>query len=171
MRRQMNILIVALFIAALPLAATAAEMDEHDKTESLEHKREYGAMPGLEHGEHGKTTGGMLMLGEQTVDGVKAMAHLQDVKAAMARMGRKETHHFMVAFADTATGKQISYGAAILRIKSPSGQEGEAVRLMAMEGYFGADITLAEKGVYTLTLGAKVGGEKRRQFEFKHEIK
>jgi hypothetical protein len=42
---------------------------------------------------------------------------------------------------------------------------------MAMEGYFGADITLAEKGGYTFTLGTKVGGEKRRQFEFKHEIR
>lgn len=171
MRRQMNILIVTLFTFALPLVGAAAEMHEHDKTESMEQKMEHSAVPGTEHGEHGKMMEGMLMLGEQTVDGVKAMAHLQDVKAAMARMGKKETHHFMVAFADTATGKQISYGAAILRIKSPSGQEGEAVRLMAMEGYFGADITLAEKGVYTLTLGTKVGGEKRRQFEFRHEIK
>jgi hypothetical protein len=77
----------------------------------------------------------------------------------------------MVAFADTATGKQITSGAVALRIKSPSGQEGEVARLMAMEGYFGADITLAEQGVYVFTLGTKVGGEKRRQFEFKHEVK
>lgn len=162
MRRQMDILIVALFTFALPLAATAAEMQGQGGTVSMEHK--------TEHGEHAEMLGGMLMLGEQTVDGVKAMAHLKDVKAAMARMGRKETHHFMVAFVDTATGKQISYGAAVLRIKSPSGQEGEAVRLMSMEGYFGADITLAEKGRYTFTLGTKVAGEKRRQFEFRHEI-
>lgn len=171
MKRRMTLLITVLFIFALPLAATAAEMHGQGKTESMEHKMEHGAMPVMEHGEHAEMMEGMLMLGEQTVDGVKAMAHLKDIKAAMARMGRKETHHFMVAFIDTASGKQISYGAAILRIKSPSGQEGEAVRLMSMEGYFGADITLAEKGVYTFTLVTKVGGEKRRHFEFKHEIR
>jgi len=170
MRRQMNILIVALFTFALPLVGAAAERHDHGKTESMEHKMEHDAMPGTEHGELAEMMRGMLMLGEQTVNGVKAMAHLKDVKAAMARMGRKETHHFMVAFVDTGTGRQISYGAAVLRIKSPSGQEGEAVRLMAMEGYFGADITLAEKGVYAFTLGTKVGGEKRRQFEFGHEV-
>lgn len=174
MRRQMYILIVTLFTFALPLVGAAAEMHEHDKTESMEQKMEHGAMPGTEHGEHGKMMEGMLMLGEQTVDGVKAMAHLQDVKAAMAKMERKErkeTHHFMVAFVDTVTGSQIAYGSVVLSIKSPSGQEGEAVRLMAMEGYFGADITLAEKGDYTFTLGTRVGGPKRRQFEFKHEVK
>jgi hypothetical protein len=171
MRRQMYILIVTLFTFALPLVGAAAEMHEHDKTESMEYKTEHDAIPGTEHGELAEMMRGMLILGEQTVDGVKAMAHLKDVKAAMAKMGRKETHHFMVAFVDTATGRQISSGSAVLRIESPSGQEGEAVRLMAMEGYFGADITLAEKGVYTITLGTKVGGEKRRQFEFKHEIK
>jgi hypothetical protein len=163
MRCQMNILIVALFIFALPVAATAAEMQGQVGTESMVQKSE--------HGEHAEMMRGMFMLGEQTVDGVKAMAHLQDVKVAMVRMGRKETHHFMVAFAGTATGEQITSGAVVLRINTPSGQEGEAVRLMAMEGYFGADITLAEKGAHTFTLDTKVGGPKRRQFEFKHEIK
>jgi len=171
MRRQMYILIVTLFTFALPLVGAAAEMHGQSKTESMEHKMDHGAMPGMGHGEHAEMMEGMLMLGEQTVDGVKAMAHLQDVKAAMVRMGRKETHHFMVALVDTATGKQITSGAVALRIKKPSSQEGEAVRLMAMEGYFGADITLAEQGVYVFTLGTKVGGEKRRQFEFKYEVK
>ena len=170
MKRTMATMLTLLALIAAPLPGLAA-MHEHggshggsSNTGSMDH----GSMGSMD---HSKMAAGTTMLGEQTVDGVKAMAHLQDVKVAMVRMGRKETHHFMVAFAGTATGEQITSGAVVLRINTPSGQEGETVRLMAMEGYFGADITLAEKGAYTFTLDTKMGGPKRRQFEFKYKVK
>ena len=48
-------------------------------------------MQGMESMGHGdeKAAAGMIMLGEQVVDGVKGMAHLKDVKDAMAKMGMK----------------------------------------------------------------------------------
>jgi hypothetical protein len=156
MRRKLSLLLAALFIGALPMGA-AAMSHEHGK---------------MEHGEHGgmMMEGGMVMLGDQTVDGVKAMAHVKDVKAAMAKMGMKETHHFMVAFVDAA-GKPITEGTVAVKITAPDGKEGAPVSLMGMEGHFGADVALAAKGAYGFKVGTKLPDGKTRQYEFKYEVK
>ena len=144
-----------------------------------------------EHGSHGGSSGmgsmdhgsmkmgdhagmkmgaGMAMLGEQTVEGVKAMAHANDVKAAMAKMGMKETHHFMVAFVGK-DGKQITEGTVAVKIQNPAGTVGEAIPLMGMQEHFGADIVLAEKGTYMFKVGTKLPDGLVRQYEFKYEVK
>jgi hypothetical protein len=135
--KKVNAILVALFLIGLPLAA--------------------GAMEGMQHGEHGKMGEtkhegmmmgkGMVMLGDQTVEGVKAMAHLNDVKEAMAKMGMKETHHFMVAFVDAA-GNPITEGTVAVKIEDPA-EDRRTDQTMGMEGHFCADIVLAEKGEYT----------------------
>jgi len=98
------------------------------------------------------------------------MAHLKDVKAALAKMGMTETHHFMAAFVDK-TGKQITEGTVAVKIVSPAGKEAEPIKLMGMEGHFGADITLAEKGKYLFKVGTQLPDGKKRQYEFKYEVK
>jgi hypothetical protein len=99
------------------------------------------------------------------------MAHLKDVRDAMAKMDMKETHHFMVMFMDTTTGEPIEQGSAALKIVSPSGKEVGTVKLMGMQGHFGADIALSEKGKYEFTVGTKLADGEKRQFEFSHTLK
>lgn len=112
----------------------------------------------------------MIMLGDQVVDGVKADAHLNDVKEAMAKMGMKETHHLMVMFKDES-GKVVDAGTVALKIKGPDKVESAAIPLMGMGGHFGADIVLDAPGPYTFTIGTKLTDGKTRQFEFSYELK
>jgi hypothetical protein len=159
MMRKFIVLLAVLFVSALPTAGFAAmhEHGEHGKTGEMKHE---GMMMGK----------GMVMLGEETEDGVKAMAHLNDVKDAMAKMGMKETHHFMVAFVDAA-GNPITEGTVAVKIEDPAGKTGEPIKLMGMEGHFGADIVLADKGKYEFKVGTKLPDGKTRQYEFEYSNK
>ena len=169
MKRKMIVLLAALFALAAPLTAFAAmEHGDHGKKEKMDHSQ----MKDMKHGEHGGMGmhGDMVMLGEQTEGGVKAMAHLNDVKEAMAKMGMKETHHFMVAFVDDS-GEQITEGTVAVKIKDAAGKESGPVKLMGMEGHFGADIVLEKAGKYEFMVGTKLKDGKTRQYHFEHMVK
>lgn len=113
-----------------------------------------------------------IMLGEQTVDGVKAMGHLYDTGAMMAQLGKKENYHLMIMFNNAKTGEAIEQGMVAVKITDPkTGQTGEAISLMAMGGQFGADITLTGKGEYQLQVGSKLGDGMKRQFSFRYTVK
>ncbi len=165
--KMVNALLAALFLLSLPLAVGAMEGMKQDKMEKMEH----GSMAGMKHGEGDMTMGeGMIILGEETEEGVKAMAHLNNVKDTMAKMGMKETHHFMVAFVDTA-GKLVTEGTVAVKIKNPAGKEGKAIKLMEMEGHFGADIELPENGEYQFKVGTKLEDGKKREYQFHYIAK
>lgn len=116
--------------------------------------------------------GGAIMLPDVTVDGVKGMVHLMDTGAMMAKMGKKENYHFMVAFSEAASGKAISQGSVALKITGPGeAKAGEPLALMAMAGQFGADISLPGKGLYTLEVGSKLADGAKRQFKFQYTVK
>lgn len=130
---------------------------------------------GMDHGkmghdkmEHGGMAmhGDMFMLGDQVVGGVKGMAHLKDVAEAMSKMGMKETHHFMIMFADTGTGKPIETGSVAIKVTDPSGAVGDPVKLMGMQGHFGADVALTEKGMYEFHVGTKLADGEKRTYQF-----
>ena len=113
-----------------------------------------------------------IMLGEQTVEGVKAMAHLNDVGAVMAKMGKKENYHFMVMFSDAKTGNAIDQGTVAVKITDPTtGQAGAAIALMGMGGHFGADVALMAKGEYQFTVGTKLADGGKRQYSFRYTVK
>jgi len=160
--KKVNAILVALCLLGLPLTAGAMEGMKHG---------EHGKMEGMKHEGHGgmKMEEGMIMVGEETEEGVKAMAHLNDVKAAMAKMGMKETHHFMVAFVDTA-GNPVTEGTVAVKIKNPAGKEGAPVKLMGMDGHFGADIVLPEKGEYHFKVGTKLADGKKREYHFHYTV-
>jgi len=105
---------------ALPLSSFAAE---HDHSQHM--------MPsGGGHDATQMMHNDSIMLGEQTVDNVKAMAHLNDVGAVMAKMGKKENYHFMVMFSDAKTGAAIDQGTVAVKITDPAtGQAGAAIAL------------------------------------------
>ena len=158
MRTRMIMALAAVFLC-LPFA-NAFAMDhegmDHGKMEKMEHT-------GM------NTAGEMYMLGDVVVDGVKAMAHVKDVHEAMSKMGMDVTHHFMVMFVDTKTGDPINSGTVALKIESPSGQETGPFKLMGMQGHFGVDITLKEKGKYEFKVGSKLADNQTRQFEFEYQ--
>jgi len=109
-------------------------------------------------------------LGEQTVDGIKASAQLNDVREAMAKAGMKETHHLLVFFTDQA-GAKIETGAAAVKVTSPDGVESLALPMHGMAGHFGVDLLLAQPGAYQLTVGTKLADGKKRQFVFPAAVK
>lgn len=114
---------------------------------------------------------GMVMLGNQVNQGVKGMAHLNDVREAMAKAGMKATHHFMIAFADEKTGVQIEQGTVALKLIDPNGKVMDTVELVGMEGHFGADIVLDLEGEYHFKLGTELNDGRNRKYHFHHEIK
>ncbi len=191
MKTRLTVILASLFLLTLPMAGFAmshGEHDDHGKTEKMEKmdhdshggQKEHGSMDHDSHGdhkghgdmEHGgmMMEGGMAMLGEEVEHGVKGMAHLKDVQEAMAKMGMKETHHFMIMLMDEQSGKALEEGAVAVKIKGPDGKEGKPVKLMGMQGHFGADITMAEKGTYHFKVGSKLADGKKRQYHFHYTV-
>jgi hypothetical protein len=159
--------ILAALLLALPLGALAAS-HEHGGSGTTVEGRAMGhgdmKMDGMNMG------GDMIMLGETTEDGVKGKAHLSDVGAAMAKMGMKENYHLMVMFSDS-TGAAIGEGTVAVKVSDPAGRETGPFTMMAMEGQFGADLALADKGEYRFVVGSRLADGKPRQFQFQYTVK
>jgi hypothetical protein len=184
MKSTLSLLLAFLFVAALPAGLMAMSHEAHKGTDhhGMDHQimnhQGHGSMDQKkeEHGDHGQSMHGMAghaemaMLGSTVEQGVTGTAHLNDIQEAMAGMGMKETHHFMIFFEDVDSGDLIPTGTAALKIKKPDGTELGPINLIGMEGHFGADITMAEKGEYGFTVGTKLPDGKVRQFEFSHTL-
>lgn len=154
--------LVAAVLLLMPIQAGAGEHGAGHEMQEMDHQ-------GMAHG--GMEMGGdMTMLPGDEQDGVKAMVHLNDVHEAMGKMGMAETHHFMVMFTDIASGKQLEHGVAAIKIIDPDGNASKAKKLMAMDGSFGADIALPEKGHYTFEVGTRLDDGKQRQFSFHYTV-
>lgn len=170
MKKVLVKILVATLVVSLPAGALAMSHGhgDHGKKEAVEkmdHKGHQGHASQEMHD-------GMVMLGDEVKDDVKGAAHLKDVSAAMAKMGMKENYHFMIMFMDTKTGQPIETGTAAVKITDPSGKEaGAPVELMGMEGHFGADIALPEKGEYHFKVGTKLPDGKKRQYHFHYTVK
>lgn len=149
------------FCLLASISVLAANMDQ-GKMEGMKHEKMHEGMD---------MSKSMIMLGEQTVKDVKAMAHLQDVKEEMAKMGMSGTHHLMLFFQDGGTGKAIKSGTVAVKIKSPSSEESAPLKLMGMEGHFGGEITLKEKGEYQFLVGTKLADGVKRQYQFTYVLK
>jgi hypothetical protein len=157
MKRTMAVLIAVALLATLPL--TQAMAMHHGKKSSHDHG-------------HGHNAGHeeMVLVGEKTVEGVRGEAHLNDVEAAMKKAGMPMTHHFMIHFEDHLTKEAVTEGRVALRVTDPEGNTSNPVRLIGMDGHFGADITLTQKGDYVFEVGSNLPDGKTRQFEFAHKL-
>jgi hypothetical protein len=166
MKTTMRAILAALLLI-LPLAALAAS-HQHGGSATMQEGK---VMPQGDTKTDGMNMGGeMIMLGETTVDGVKGMAHLSDVGAAMAKMGMKENYHLMIMFSDS-TGAAIGEGTVAVKVSDPAGRETGPFTMMAMEGQFGADLALADKGEYRFVVGSRLADGKTRQFQFQYTVK
>ncbi len=152
MKKAIALLLTAAFVATSFAPAFARSAHDH----------------GHGHGAAGHEE--MIMVGEKVVDGVRGEAHLNDVEAEMKRAGMPMTHHFMIAFEDEGSKQAITEGRVALRVTSPDGNTSNPVRLIGMDGHFGADITLSQKGEYAFEVGSRLPDDKTRQFEFTYVI-
>ena len=183
MKNLLKKLVLMALLIGLPFTALA--MSHGDDKEMKHGDMKHGDMKhddmkhddmkhgSMDHGEHGSMgmEGDMIMLGNAVEDGVKAMAHLKDVGKAMAKMGMATTHHVMFMFVDQASGDPIESGVAAVKIERPDGTESGPIKLMGMQGHFGADIELPEAGKYEFKVGTKLADGKKRQFEFEYTLK
>lgn len=148
-----------LALMTLPAAAPARAASDHTGH-------------AMDHGSMAMPPEATMMLGEQIVNGVKGMAHLNDVGAMMAQMGQKENYHFMIMFTDVKTGAAIKQGSVAVKIiDGKTGQAGEPIALMGMGNHFGADIVLPAKGEYHFQVGSKLTDGAKRQFTFHYTVK
>lgn len=113
---------------------------------------------------------GMMVLGSEEVDGVKAMFHLSDVKAEMAKAGKPFTHRLMAIFFDLKTGKPIGNGKVAVKVKTPAEVEGKAQMMMGMDGHFGVDLVLDQSGTYSFNIASKLEDGKKRKFNPHHKF-
>ena len=152
MKNAAVILAAASFVLAVPLASFAMDYEEHG---------------GMEHC-------GMMSMGkmahEEVVDGVKATFKVIDIKAKMEKMGMKETHHIMVMFTDAKTGKKLSEGEVTVKVLGPDKAE-RVKELMGMEGGFGSDFVMAQKGKYGVMVRFKLKDGKVRTAKFWYTVK
>lgn len=122
-------------------------------------------MSGMHHAAHASAT---IALDGGSQEGVAAKANLHDVREAMGKSGRPETHHMMVMFTDAATGKPLTEGTVAVKVSGPDGGKGEPAKMMLMGDGFGTDVTVAAPGKYTFEVGTKLGDGKRRVFTFSY---
>ncbi|MDK2848214.1 MAG: hypothetical protein PWP34_1567 [Desulfuromonadales bacterium] len=108
--------------------------------------------------------------GVQEVDGVKAMFHLVPIDPKVLPEGHEATHHLMVMFNDTRTGKSIDSGTVAVKITDPEQVIGKPVKMMGMQGHFGVDVNLDRPGVWHFRIAAKLADGKVRQFHT-HTVK
>jgi hypothetical protein len=164
--KKMTVLIAAVLTLSVPLAAPA--MDH----ESM--PMDHGAMP-MDHGarkmEHG---GGMMAMGqlahEEVVAGIKATFNVIDMRAKMKEAGMKDSHHIMVVFTDAKSGGKLSEGEVTLKVTGPDNKD-QVKELMSMEGGFGANFAMPEKGKYGVMAKFKLKDGKVRSVKFRYTVK
>lgn len=161
MKRTITAVLTIALVATVSLASAAHHGNHGNHGKKMDHAVH-------SHADQGAAHDAMVMIGEQTVDEVEAMAHLNDIREAMAKMKMKETHHFIMVFHDKHSS--IETGTAALKIVDPAGKEGEAIRLVAMDAHFGADIELPETGDYLFKVGTRLPDGKTRQYEFRYTL-
>ncbi|WP_083552640.1 hypothetical protein [Syntrophotalea acetylenivorans] len=165
-------MLISLIAGVTLLVTSAMAMDGHEQhkmSESMDHGQMQdmnGMDDGMAHGQ-----GMMVILGEDVQEGVKAMCHLMPIDLKMMPAGSKATHHLMVRLSDAETGKPVESGTVAIKIGSPDGKEAAPVRLMGMQGHFGADVVLDQLGIWHFRIAAKLAEGKVHKYHGHHVIK
>jgi hypothetical protein len=163
MKHLTTVLTMLMLFVAVPVIAAPHDHSGHNHG---------AAKPAAHQGHEGHDAdGNLLELGSATAKGVEAHADLKDVRAAMAKVGMKHTHHLMVMFHDEKTGKSLESGKVAVKITAPDGTVSGPFELIGMDGHFGADVTLGKPGEYQFQVGSKLADGTSRQFEFKTLVK
>lgn len=158
---------ITLIAGVALLASSALAMEDH-KHHKMPESMEHGHMQDMNGMDHGQ--GVMVILGEDVHEGIKAMCHLMPIDSKMMPAGSRVTHHLMVMLSDAETGKPVESGTVAVKIGSPDGKEGATVRLMGMQGHFGADVVLDQPGIWHFRIAAKLADGKVHKYHGHHVI-
>ncbi len=182
MKKIILLTVLAAFVMA-PASLLAMDHSKMDHSKMDKSTMDHGSKKsmdhngmdhkGMDHGDMG-SHGDMMMLGSEVVEGVKARVHIKDTSEAMAKMGMDHTHHLMVSFVkdgNGAEGSAIEKGKVAVKVINPDETENKPVKMMGMDGAFGADLVLKEKGMYHFYIGTKLEDGTKRQFHFHTEVK
>lgn len=167
----MKNLIFILFAFMLSFAGMAFAAGGHDHGPVEKTMGNHSGHDSAIQGEHDGMVmnEGMVMLGSQVNQGVKGMAHLNDVRLAMAKAGMNFTHHFMIAFVEEKSGVQLEQGTVALKVIDPDDKVMETVELLGMSGHFGVDVALTKEGEYHFMVGSKLADGANRKYHF-HQV-
>ncbi len=156
--KKNTVIIAAALALAAPLGALGME---HSKMK-------------MDHGAHGAHMGNVAH--EEVIDGVKATFIIQPMAEAMKAMkmempkDMKETHHIHVEFKDVKTGKALIEGDVKVKVQNPD-KTGLTKDLMGMQGHFGADFNMSQKGKYGVICKFLLNDGKVRSAKFWYTIK
>jgi len=149
--KKMTVMIAALFALAVPVASFAA----------------------MDHTSHGSMDMGKVAH-QEVIDGVKTTFKVMSMEESMKGMempkGMKETHHIAVDFKDAKTGKALTEGEVKVKVLGPDKAE-QSKDLMGMQGHFGADFDLSQKGKYGVMCKFQLKDGKVRSAKFWYTVK
>lgn len=142
----------------------------------------HGSMQGMQQG-GGKAEGhDMAKMGDKVFGGKigpwVGEARLMDMKAHMEKAmasgmkmegTMKQTHHIALTLTDAKSKKAVTEGKGTVMVVGPDKSEAKS-DFMAMEGHFGADVTLPKPGRYTFKVAIESAG-KTGTAAFSHVIK
>jgi hypothetical protein len=84
-------------------------------------------------------------------------------------MGMATTHHLMMMFTNVQSGQSMEQGNVAVKVTTPSGKQIKALKLMGMQGHFGADVTLDETGTYLFSIGTRFDDGQKRVYAFSYD--
>ena len=110
------------------------------------------------------------------MNGVKVSFAVQTMAEALKAMnmaipaGIKETHHISVSFYDVKSGKRLTEGVVSVKLQAPD-KSNQIKTLSAMEGHFGADFIMTQKGKYGVMAKFRLKDGKDRTAKFWYEVR
>lgn len=158
--KKLSVLIAAIFALAAPIVSYAADHGGHG-----------GGSHDMGHGGHQGD-----VAHQAVVDGVKVTFKVMSMKDHMSAMGMempkgmKETHHIAVEFKDAKNGKALTEGEVKVKVQNPDKSD-QTKDLMGMQGHFGADFDLSQKGKYGVMSKFLLKDGKTRQAKFWYTVK
>ena len=164
MQKIMIYSLVFMFMLVMPMAAQASNCcptDKHGEQGDEAIKKQGHKMEG--HAGHDMHEGGFVLVGEQTVKNVKAIAKIMVYDAEKVAM-TNATHHIMVYFKNAETGNAITDGKAALKVKDHD-VASKPMMLVLMGDGFGTDLRI-DKGHNEFEVGTKLEDGKKRQFKY-----
>lgn len=153
--------LIFLVLLTLLVSANAMAMKSMDhSTMATDHGSMQMAADGSMDHSNGEM-GGVIMLQDDVVDGVKAAAHLMGMKGGMEPM-------LMVMFTDVKSGTLISDGHCALKVEAPDQKISKPEMMMMSQNMFSTGINLEQQGNYKFTVGTKLSDGQKRSFNFNY---
>ncbi len=157
--------IIALIAGSVLFATSAPAMKhraDHDKFGAMDYDNIQPMKAMNNSMDYGQSV--MIMLDEEVQEGVKAMVRLTAIDSILLPANHLVTHHLMVMLTDAETGLAMDSGTVVVKIDSPDGKEATPIPLRGMQGYFAADVTLDQSGIWHFRISTKLADGKVRKY-------